>query len=383
MSTAKKQTPEHMPEGYSPKDTPTILNMVKDINNMQDLKEVFVEQVNEHTSIVDRAETKVVGIKIIFSAESRGWPMSLGTNTDKAMAEKYISNGTIKLLSNILKTKNPEIIGVRTHIEGAGAYHFIIGIIVENFDHLPEHLPENTVTFVCPPCRYAKFNINERNIKGRTGYGERMMADEYFVNGFRNDTNYVYNKERFPFNVYDDVGNVLTKYEPIKIPNNHAERFDSTIFKVVSVPDILCACSMNPPDSEEDVIFKYFSVQDQVFKLDCSKMYNDDYYGFGAESPIKGKYNSYFGSRVSSFDGLPDTVEKITISGGIYLHISQLEFNGDNPAIPYNIAFNHIKELFLDKNPHYEQDKSKYIFARFRQANAASIFVPLRCNKEM
>ncbi|QUI21886.1 GyrI-like domain-containing protein [Vallitalea pronyensis] len=377
MSTAKNQKPQHTPEGYRPNNTPTIINMVKEIKDKQNVKEVFIEQINPHTHIVDRVETKIVGIKIVFSAESRGLPMRIGTNTDKTMAEKYISNGTIKLLSDIIKIENPEVIGVRTHIEGAGAYHLIIGIVVEDFEQLPEHLPEDTVTFVCPPCRYAKFNINERNLKHRTGYGERMMADEYFVNGFRTDTNYVYNKQGFPFYVYDDTGDVLMKYEPIKTPKSPAEKFDSTIFKVVSIPDILCACSMTPPDSEEDVIFKYFSIQNQVSKLECSYMYNDDYYGFPTNTPIKGKYNSYFGSRVSSFDGLPDTVEKMIISGGIYLHISQLEFNGDNPIMLYNIAFNHLVELFLNKNPDYEQDQSKHIFARFRQANAASIFVPL------
>ena len=41
--------------------------------------------------------------------------------------------------------------------------------------------------------------------------------------------------------------------------------------------------------------------------------------------------------------------------------------------MPYDIAFNYIDELFLKDNPDYERDFAK----QFRQANCASVFVPL------
>ncbi|MNV94053.1 hypothetical protein D3C71_1888090 [compost metagenome] len=91
----------------------------------------------------------------------------------------------------------------------------------------------------------------------------------------------------------------------------------------------------------------------------------------------EGQYNSCFGTRVSSFTGLPDCVEPLTLPGGLYLHISQLEVNGDNPGIPYDAAFNHLEELYLSEHPEYQRDWSRQVIARFRQANAASVFVPM------
>ena len=74
---------------------------------------------------------------------------------------------------------------------------------------------------------------------------------------------------------------------------------------------------------------------------------------------------------------MPDCVEKIVVPGGIYLHITQLEVNGDNPSMTYDVAFNHIDTLFLSSHPQYERDWSRHVVARFRQANCASVFVPL------
>lgn len=90
-----------------------------------------------------------------------------------------------------------------------------------------------------------------------------------------------------------------------------------------------------------------------------------------------GNYKVIVGMEVSSFDGLPDSVEKVTVPGGIYLHITQLEVNGDNPGIPYDAAFNHLEELYLSAHPEYTRDWSRHVIARFRQANCASVFVPL------
>ncbi|WDV46456.1 GNAT family N-acetyltransferase [Clostridiaceae bacterium M8S5] len=363
------------PDSYIPKTTPPIIDIFK--AHTTNTNETFIKRINEHCIIVDKNEFNVVGIKIRFSDESRGWYIEEATNTDKSMAIKYISNGTIKLLADILDIDNPQIIGIRTNIQGDGIFDFVIGVIVDSIENLPEHLPENSVTLTCSSCRYAKFNINEEKNSDRNGYSRRMSADEFFVNEFRELSEYVYNKDSLPFNMYDRHGNILTKYEPVKIPKNTAEKYESIIFDVVSLPDILCACSMTAPDSDEFVIYKFFDIQERIFSLDCAKMYNDDYYGFGIETDVKGKYNSYFGSRVSNFNYLPDNIEKMTIPSGVYLHISQLEFNGDNPCILYDIAYNHLDELFFKSNYKYKRDYNKAIIARFRQANTASVFIPL------
>jgi len=101
-----------------------------------------------------------------------------------------------------------------------------------------------------------------------------------------------------------------------------------------------------------------------------------DYYGFPID--VEGGYASCFGSRVFSFEGLPDCVETITLPGGMYVHITQKEFNGDNPSMPYDVAFNHIDKVYFAVHPEYEFDSSRKVIARFRQANCASVFLPVR-----
>jgi len=337
--------------------------------------EKLIEKVNNNTFIIDLEEIKIVGVKIHFSAESRGALTDFGTNAVRTVGQKYIKNGTVKIISDLLKIENPQIIGARVNVEGDGVFYFVIGVIVENFDNIPDYLPEYTVKITCPAKRYTRMDINETKNPMKSGYDGQMQADEYFIGDFRKDTKYIYDKTGVAFNTFDEYGEFQAKYEPIKIPKTESEKFDSIVMRVVTLPDILCSCSMTGPDDEEFVIFKYFNIQDQIFPLDSAKMYNDDYYGF----PYEKNDITYacFGSRVSSFDGLPDIVEKITIKGGIYLHISQLEFNGDNPSIPYDIAFNHIDKLFLKDNPDYDRDFTKHVIARFRQANCASVFVPL------
>jgi hypothetical protein len=148
-------------------------------------------------------------------------------------------------------------------------------------------------------------------------------------------------------------------------------------YKPVVLPEMRIACSMSKPEGDEFVIMKYFKVEDQVFKLPTARYYRHDYYGFPIHADTPQGYVSCFGTRVLDFDGLPECVEKVTLPGGLYLHVTQLEFNGDNPSMPYDVAFNHLGELYFARHPEYQRDMSRHVIARFRQANCASVFVPL------
>ena len=340
------------------------------------ISEKFIKNIRQHCDIVEIDEIKVIGIKVSYAQEIRGNLTEYGANTIRETAKKYITNGTVQIIADLLNIESPQYIAVRTNIKGDGVHDIVIGIVVDSFDNVPEYMPEYTVQVICPACRYACMAINETKSADREGFNEQMAADEYFIGKFRTDTPYVYDKSGVPFNTFDENGEFLAKYEPIKIPADDNERFDSMVLRMVSLPDILCACSTQGPGDDEFVIFKYFGVQDQVFPLECAKMYNDDYYGFPFE--ISGVTYSCFGSRVSSYDGLPDCVSKLTIKSGLYLHISQLELNGDNPSMPYDVAFNHLDKIFFTFNPQYERDNSKHVIARFRQANCASVFVPIK-----
>ncbi|MEK3795994.1 GyrI-like domain-containing protein [Paenibacillus sp. FSL R7-0204] len=385
MNLSKQAMPQQAAEGYSPRVKPVILRMVEELKQMEMLSEIHVEQVTELCSIVDRPEMKVVGIALPISYESRGYGgyydsgQAGGTINDYFYTKKLAAEGEIALLSSLIEhqIKGREIVTVRTEVQGDGNYKVIVGMEVSGFEGLPAHLPEYTETLTVPACRYAKVLINESKSAGRTGYEERMHADEYFVGEFRKDTGYVYNPAGLSFNTYDQSGDILTKYEPVILPANTAEQFSSLRFKPVTLPEMKIACSMTLPEDEEFVITKYFGVQDQVFATGAARYYLHDYYGFPVNSGEEGKVNSCFGTRVSSFDGLPDSVEKVTVPGGIYLHITQLEVNGDNPGIPYDAAFNHLEELYLSAHPEYTRDWSRHVIARFRQANCASVFVPL------
>ena len=370
-------------EGYSPKKNPVIMTMAEKLYRSKK-EEIMVEKISEFCTIVDRSETKIVGIGLTVTYESRGYGYggyefaSCDLN-DYFFAKKVIPEGEIALLAEIIgiNLANTEIVSSRYDVVGDGNYKVIVGIEVESFDNLPEYLPENTITLTIPPCRYAKVLINEKKKENRIGYDERMQADEYFIGEFRKDTKYVYNNFGYPMNTYDETGDMVTKYEPVKIPADDTELYDSFRFKLVTLPKMKIACSITEPDSKDFVIYKYFGVEKQVFCTDAAKYYLHDYYGFPVNSEIEGKINSCFGTRVSTFEGIPDCVEQITLPGGIYLHITQLEFNGDNPAMPYDVAFNHIDELFLSSHPHYKRDWNRHVIARFRQANCASVFVPL------
>lgn len=377
MSNAvKKPTPS--PESYSPKK-PEILNMMAEKNNT----EVFIEKVNEFCSIVERAEMKLVGIGVPVCFESQGYPDKLsfysGTMNDGFIAKKYIADGTIAFLAQTLGIDvcKMEIISARYDVHGDGNYTVIIGFPVDNSAELPEFLPEHTITFTLPACSYARLEINE-NQANKDGYRERMQADEYFIGAFRSDTGYIYNLTGYPMNTYDICGNYLRKYEPIRKPLSEDDRFDSFEFQPVLLPPWKIACCTRPHGEEEyNCIFDYFDIAAEVYKTGLTRYYqNGDFFGFPID--YEGSYISCFGSRVASFDGLPDHVEKITLPGGRYIHVTQKEFNGDNPSMPYDVAFNHMDQLYFASHPDYEFDYSRKVIARFRQSNCASVFVPVK-----
>lgn len=62
---------------------------------------------------------------------------------------------------------------------------------------------------------------------GAGGVQGAHACGDFFVSAFRQDTSYVYNAAGLPINTYDEIGDILAKCEPVKIPANDSERFDS------------------------------------------------------------------------------------------------------------------------------------------------------------
>lgn len=148
--------------------------------------------------------------------------------------------------------KETEIISARYDVHEDGNYRVIVGIRVDEIENLPEFLPAHTVTLTVPSCRYARIELNENN-QERAGYDERMKADEYFIGDFRIDSGYIFDIARTPLNTWDETGDVLTKYEPIRKPANEADRFDTFSCKPVLLPPWKIACCVRYPGDNDDV----------------------------------------------------------------------------------------------------------------------------------
>jgi len=355
------------------------------VNIVKHKDEKLVEKVTNFCYIIDRSKINIIGIGVPVNFESQGYPNTLNfdssTMNDAFIAKKYITDGTIQFLADTLgvNLSESEIISARYNIHCDGNYNVIIGFPIDNFNNLPEFLPEHTIMFTLPACRYARMEINAQKLEGRIGFDERMKADEYFIGEFRS-TGYIYNLAGYPMNTWDETGDILTKYEPIRKPVDENDHFDTFEFNPVLLPPWKIACCTHPHGEDEYMcIFDYFAVATEVYKTGLARYnQNGDFYGFPVDWECS--YKSCFGSRVSAFDGLPESIEKITLPGGMYVHITQKEFNGDNPSMPYDVAFYHMDKLYFESHPEYELDNNRKVIARFRQANCASIFVPVKRN---
>ena len=379
----RRGDPAVRPEDYSPRTRPAILDFAAAARAGMP-RETLVEQPGEWCAIVDRTATRIVGIGVQITYESRGYAYN-GTDrmndalNDARFTMKLIEEGEIDLLGDLLGIPRADrrYTSARYDVRGDGDYRVIAGLEVTGDLELPAELPEHTAELVVPAGRFARLSINGKARPDRSGYAERMHADEYFVSAFRRDTPYVYDTAGLPMNTYDDTGDMLMKYEPVKVPADIAERYDSLRYRPVVLPPMKIACAISEPGRDDEVIGRYFEVENEVYKCPAARYYMQDYYGFPVDTGTPGEYRSCFGTRVSSWEGLPAGVERRDLPGGLYLHISQIEVNGDNPSIPYEVAFGHLRELYLDAHPEYAWDSTRKVIARFRHANCASVFVPL------
>ncbi len=347
---------QNNPKNFGPEKVPTVVELAATSNEVKN--ESVVKKVNDNCCIVEKGEMKVIGIKTVMTPESMIGFISV--------AEKYLKNGSIDLLEKMFANKNPgKYIGVSTNIQGGGAFEYIIGIEVDSFENLPEGLPVNTATCICPSGMFAKMN----KIAG-TG---RYEVWDYFTGGFRKETNYVYDKQRLPYQIFNKSAEMLHAYEPVKIPATEKEKYDTINYQIVTLPELGFAGIKSEAKYGIDVISEYFvKYKDDVDRLPNRKPYIQDFIGFGLyENNIM---YSCFGAQVSDFDNLPEGISTVTLKGGLYVHLTQLEINNDNPAALYEV----INEVFFKENPQYMRDSDNCDLVRFHQGHSASIFVPIK-----
>lgn len=150
---------------------------------------------------------------------------------------------------------------------------YIIGFEVDDFRDLPEGLPENTVTCICSGGTFAKMS--------RTGEEGEYDLWDYFIGDFRKETDYVFDKNHSPCQIFNMNAGLLYAYEPVKIPKTGAEKYDSIRYAIVTLPAIHFTGVQSNLKYCTDVIDEYFSkYSDAVDLLPNRKPYIQDFLGF-------------------------------------------------------------------------------------------------------
>ncbi|NLG25680.1 MAG: GyrI-like domain-containing protein [Clostridiales bacterium] len=339
--------------------------------------ETVIERLRDHVSIVERPAFRLVGFRTAITPESQCYLGGDGADglTDWAFVRKLTAGGELRHLAAALGLHDAEVLCARTDIRGDGDFDVVAGFEVAEGRALPAALPERCGQLAMPAARYVRMEINQSGAAGRTGFAERMHANEYFIGDFRKDARCAFDAAGCSFAAFDGGGDLLYECTPVVPAETDDAWFATLRTRLVLLPPMSIACKTSYPGGGDSVIYDYFRVQSGVVRLPAAARYVGDYYGFPID--VADGWASCFGSRVSSFDCVPENVDRVTLPGGLYLHIWQLEYNGDNPTWPYKAAFEKLNDLYLLDHPGYQFDKSRKVVARFRQANCASVFVPL------
>ncbi|MDF2686089.1 MAG: hypothetical protein K0S55_1270, partial [Clostridia bacterium] len=194
---------------------------------------------------------------------------------------------------------------------------------------------------------------------------------------FRNGTGYVYNSEAQPFQYYNSDGKLLYAYEPVKIPKNDDEKFDSVSYEIVTLPDIRFIAKSGENGS---CMWNFFEVEKEVDKLNCVKYYQKSFIACGGIN-IDGVKSEYFGRRVMSFNEECEGYEKVVYPSRLFVKMSQKQTNNDNPGVFYEGARDVV---FFSKHPEYELDYSHGygdLFI-FQYEQGVSVYFPIKLKRK-
>lgn len=344
MNTAKKPAVQHNSESYSPKDKPVILSMAEEMNYMNLSSEIFIQEINEFCSIVDRPEMKIVGIKVDLNPHCDYNAIDI--------VKRYIKDGTCKLLEDTVGNKNSghyiaAVCDIKTGIE----FTYIIGVEVDSFDNLPGYLPPNTVKFTCPAARYGKV-IRDANNKDDKHPDPKQAICYLASSEFRNKSGYAFNKNANPFRVFDSSCEMITAYEPVKIPQNEEEKFEQVGYEIIILPEIkVIGCTGNG----DSCMWNLFEVENQIDWKAAGCISTKQYFSFGCKGK-NGNDSNIFGRQVSDFNNVPDFLICATMKSGLWVKFYQMQINNDDPSI----FFEGAKEVvFFNKHPEFEEDYSE------------------------
>lgn len=358
MSTAKKITPHQNSEGYSPKKKPEILNVAEHLQRTNIPDETVVQVIDDDCRIVDRAEMKVVGIKVVYTPAS--------ASDIIRTAQRYIKDGTCGLLESMVGNKNPgQYVGVMTELKTGIDFTYIIGVAVEDTEHLPAALPPSTVTCLCPGGRYGKRMKKEEESAKNT-------ISSFSYKDFRKESGYVYDKQSQPFQIFDSSGELLVAYEPVKVPASNEEKFDSVGWEIVTLPEIR---AVGCTGEGMQCMFDLFDIENSIDWKKAGAVDMHQYVSFGFKTP--NGTTSFMGRQVYNLNYVPEKLTAITRPSRLYVRFYQMQVNNDNPSIFYEGA---KEALFFSKHPEYALDYSDGFYDLFisQYEQGASVYFPIK-----
>lgn len=358
MNTAKKDIPKRIPESYSPKQKPEILNIAEHMKKTNMADESLVNVIDDYCSIVDRSEMKVIGVKVIYT---QGSSMDIIKT-----AQKYIKDGTCELLESMVGNKHPgQYAAVMTDVKTGIDFTYIIGVVVKDLDKLPEALPPETVTCICPAGRYGK------RVK-KSDESAKNVVSSFSYQDFRKTSGYVYDKKSHPYHFFDSSGELLVAYEPVKAPANDEEKYDSVGWEIVTLPEIKAIGCIG---EGLQCMFELFDIQNSINWEKAGAVNVNQYISFGYKT--ESGMTSFMGRQVSSFNNVPDKLTAISRPGRLYVRFYQMQINNDNPTIFYEGARD---ILFFNKHPEYELDYSDGFYDLFisQYEQGSNVYFPIK-----
>lgn len=364
MSLMKNPNPEQNKDGYRPKDKPVILCMAEKMKERRIAEETIIEQVNEYSSIVDRPEMKIVGIKVRMNPYSGFDAISI--------VKKIIKEGTCKLLEELVNPiKKGQYMAVVSEVNTGIEFTYVIGVEVENFDHLPEYLPPDTVKLTCPPARYGKV-VRDPSNKEDKHVAPKQAICYLSSSEFRNLTGLAYDTASMPLRVFDADSEMIAAYEPMKKPENEEEKFKQVGWEIVMLPELkVIGCT----GENGACMWNLFDIENTIDWQAAGCLNEYQYYSF-AFKDNEGKNCDIFGRLVSSFNHVPANLTKAIMPSGLWVKFYQKQINNDDSSI----FFEGAKDvLFFQKHPDFEEDyssRSGLYVAQYEQG--ACFYFPIK-----
>ncbi len=351
-------------QDYKPKDKPVIISMAQELRDKSAKEEILVEQVNEFCSIVDRPEMNIVGIQV---------PMNPYSGFDAvSVVKKIIKEGTCKLLEELLvSAKKGRYIAAASQIKTGIEFTYVIGVEVEDFEDLPKYLPPNTVQLTCPAARYGK--VTRDSDSGEDRHPNAKQAICYLASSeFRNTTGLAYDINCMPFRVFDAKGEMISTYEPVKIPRNEEEKFAQVGWEIVTLPELKVIGCTGENDS---CMWNLFEIENTIDWKAAGCLNEYQYYSFSVKDG-DGNNSSIFGRLVGDFENIPEGLTKAVMPQGLWVKFYQKQINNDDPSI----IFEGAKDvLFFQKHTNFEEDyssRSGLYIAQYEQG--ACFYFPIR-----